>query len=277
MTAKFWVFGDSFGCDLSDYPGRRRDQLIDLELPVWPDLLCRKLGMEYRNFAVSGSAIEYSQWQWNQQKANFNPGDIVTLILTEPSRVWFDRAQPENAHSFSWLEQLDKQCAKSILNLVDPDIKGENLASWVGHAILHAQHNGYRLVIVPAFIESQRIVKTLFEDLTQVPGCCVWLDINLYELSVLELHPAWRYKSPLMFSGDIRNGHFTATNHGVLADLIHRAINAQQHNMTWDLKQNFVAEILNPDTLRDHDFLCRELGSWYTRHNRRIQSALTIS
>lgn len=266
MTANLWIFGDSYGCDMPNHPSRRKPSprsAEDLTLPVWTDILCRELGMMYNNFSLSGASPEYVQLIWHQHRQNFNSGDIVVLILTEPKRTWIDHDRPSYTDPAEWIDLIDPDCLSKMINLMDPKIKAQGMSNWLAHAILHAQHHGYRLIVAAAFLESYLVLQDFFHGFDQTTfDHCVWVDAWLYEISRLEISEPWRSNNRFLTGGDVRNGHLTFTNHRILANIILEALKSGKNRIEVDILREFVTDIIHPQNLRDPDFVTRELGSW---------------
>jgi len=85
---KICIFGDSF----SDNSGcRPKDTYYEYEprpnIPTWNNLLCKKLGVDYINRAKGGESNEYIQYVIQKYWNSINPGDLVIIGTTLPTRV----------------------------------------------------------------------------------------------------------------------------------------------------------------------------------------------
>lgn len=275
MTQRLWIFGDSYGCYMEGHPLHQSPPPIRLEhlsdIPVWPGVLAHRLGLDYSNYSASGSAIEYSHWQWHQHKDEFAKGDLVVLVLTNPNRVWVDRDDVGNTDVSMWIDQLGEKEFRKIINLFDPDIKSVTVGSWLGYAALHAQQRGYRVLAIPCFQESWNLLKAFSREFDDKIDNFVWADFYLYEISQWELSHEWTNKNICsLTAGDIRNGHLSFTNHQRLVDVLIDALNQGHTRYSIDVQKTFAGRILGREQLDDAEFLTRELGSWYRENLAQI-------
>jgi len=76
------VFGDSYSCVPSEgYPP------LDT---TWHFQLARHFNLEYKNFAHSGTSLEWSLQQYlTYAESEYEEGDCILFVQTTPERFWF--------------------------------------------------------------------------------------------------------------------------------------------------------------------------------------------
>jgi hypothetical protein len=275
MTSRLWIFGDSYGCDMPGHHLHQRKPPVPLsdllDFPIWPASLARYLGLSYSNYSASGSAMEYSRWQWHQQRSNFSSGDLVVLVLTNPNRAWLDRDDVCETDVSVWIDHYGKANFGKIYNIFDPELRSVSMADWLGHVVLHAQQHDYRVLAIPCFQESLSALREFSRGFDHNIKGFTWTDFYLFQVSQWELGQEWSDKAICgLTAGDIRTGHLCLSNHRRLTNVLFDALYSGRTCYSVDFRKKFLGKILSRDSLSDNDFLAKELGPWYRSHQDSI-------
>lgn len=255
MTAKLWIFGDSYGCGMM----HRLGTTTSVE-NTWPSVLCRELGFKEMNFSWGGASVDHAHWQWYQQKKNFAPEDTVILIPTDCTRSWLDFSDPSNTDLSEWIDHLSDRSRRFVVNLVDPELKALMLRSWLGSAMLHAQEHRYRLVVIPAFESARKAAQDHWREHRRLLDQCYLLNFSLFEISRGEIDSNV-YDLDLDQSNDMRPGHLCFSNHARMAELIKRTLTGTIAELNiLDMKKEFFHGIFDKNTIYDRDLIKKETG-----------------
>jgi len=103
-----WVFGDSFSEDVKNNYAERdcargdyiKKYLNGIPYEVWGDILAKKLGFKYKNYAVDGLSFDFHSTKWHNHNTNdyminnvsylsskFKKDDIIFLGFTGLARI----------------------------------------------------------------------------------------------------------------------------------------------------------------------------------------------
>jgi hypothetical protein len=198
-----WIFGDSFSVAPPE-----DDKLSS---PLWHDIVARNLNFKiYHSHARWGVSNEYILEQFLSHQMEYNSGDYIIIQLTNSSRRWFIKDQPEISNFY--VTDIDKWFTKDQVTAVNMYIQ-------------HLQRD--EIDELQYFM----MVKTL-ERLTQeladckililpgfhpIPGINGTLtDICNNEFISDKSRTAWYEKHGI----DLRYNHFSPDNHPILASRI---------------------------------------------------------
>lgn len=235
MKNTIWIFGDSFSCG-GGGEGNGKTRTADLKDGLnatpkhsWPMLIKDSLGYEnLYNWGSGGSALTYSQWQWNTRKQYFTPGDIAIIVLTAPERSWFSFKKPYLNQIWDAFDefQIDKksqpQVAELVTNLVRYDIIRMQVNAWFCQIQTESVAKGIRTIVIPCFPESEFLITNFLDD-TAIPhdeSSLMFIKGNLMCVSRAEMGQDLINLGISFAKDDLRIGHICPANHVVLADTI---------------------------------------------------------
>ena len=109
-----WIFGDSFSVAPPE-----NDKLTS---PPWHEIVARNLNFKiYRSHAQWGVSNEYILEQFLVHQMEYNSGDCIIIQLTNSSRQWFIKDQPEISNFY--ITDLNKWFTKDQVAAVNMYIK----------------------------------------------------------------------------------------------------------------------------------------------------------
>ena len=237
MKNTLWIFGDSFSCgggSAGNGNGKLRTHLLDdghnaTPTHTWPMLVKDSLGYEkLYNWGNGGSAISYSQWQWNARKQHFVSGDIAIIMLTQPERAWFCFNKPYLTHiqdafdEFGIDKKLQPQVAELLANLMGYDIVRMQVHAWICQIQAESVAKGIRTIVIPCFHESELLVNDFLND-TVIPhdgSSLMFFKGNLMHVGSQEIGKDLINLGVSFMKEDWRMGHLCPANHVLLADTI---------------------------------------------------------
>jgi hypothetical protein len=240
-----YVFGDSF-VSAEINPTWNEDMLEKHFERKWSVLLSRKLGVELKNYGVSGSSLEYTYFKFNQICAELKEDDVVIVVLTDLLRKWIIKDKPQTS-SLWHVERhgdLDSNLIESaqwyFANILNPEIEEVHL-----HNFLHAVHaTTSHLKVKPlfmfAFNKASRGKWTM--DVNTVDQSYVnnFATGSLWEISSYEIEHSSSDKVSAVLTNlkkEFRSNHLSDVQHPILAGKILDYI----HNRTTvDLTTGFV-------------------------------------
>jgi len=232
MKNTLWTFGDSFINTYSRMPIGEN----------WTQMLAKKLGMELKDFGLSGSSLEYSTFQYTEHYDEIKEGDIVIVALTAfGARKWLNindiRIQtPHRLESAEDLTEQDKQHYSRVF--AEHDIRTTaSLFTLFMHSLSDLKkQKGVKVVALPCFEHG-----TLYLDglsLTNIPK----VKGNLrHHISDHEVKGSSEQKQCLQFD-DPRVNHMEKCNHIILAEKVYESL---INDTDIDLTTGFHAEVLN--------------------------------
>ena len=237
MKNTLWIFGDSFSCgggSAGNGNGKLRTHLLDdghnaTPTYTWPMLVKEQLGLEEMyNWGNGGSAISYSQWQWNARKQHFVSGDIAIIMLTQPERAWFCFNKPYLTHiqdafdEFGIDKKLQPQVAELLANLMKFETVNMQVKAWFCQIQAESAMRGIKTVVIPCFHDAEFLIKDFVDD-TVIPhdgSSLMFVKGNLHAVSSQEIGKDLIDLGVSFTEDDLRIGHLCTANHRILADAI---------------------------------------------------------
>ena len=244
-TTTMWIYGDSFAVDWK----------LDWS---WQRQLAGNLTVDrVVNQASSGCSNEWTMLKFLED--DHQPGDVVLMFLTEPSRRLF------------WPEHPYYSNISSIMNTTDADELRKKEPDKVQAALDYWTHlHNYQLDELYTHMMTDMIrVKSIEREVTiRVLPCFIfniqWTDlVPCYgtmtetvcdgEFARVEDMPKWYGQSI-----DTRANHMTLANHSVLAEKIYNSLRSGD---PIDLEQGFERGFLELKDKLTHPGLCPQLVS----------------
>ena len=253
-----YIFGDSFASTEIN-PTWNAEETEKYVTKKWAVLLSKKLGVELKNFGISGSSLEYTYYKFNQICTDLKEDDVIIIVLTDLLRKWIIQDKPVTS-SLSAVERH---------NNIDPNLK--KCAQWYFANVLnveveevHLQNFLYAVNVTTSHLK----VKPLFVCAFDNGSRGRWgIDINtvnrfqinnfakgsLWEVSSHEIkHSSTEIAVNTNLKKEFRLNHISDIQHGILADKILDYI----HNGTIvDLTTGFVKNIYEKQDLIDKGIL----------------------
>lgn len=252
-----YVLGDSFAAAQID-PMWNADNIERLFTRKWPALLSKKLGVELKNYGISGSSLEYTYYKFNQLRADLKEDDIVVIVLTDLLRKWIIHDRPGTA-SLSAVEthdvhpKLKKYAQWYFANVLNAELEETHLHNFLYAVHKTTAHLKVKPLFICAFDKVSRGIWTV--DVNTVDP----LHINnfaigsLWEVSSLEIkHSSNEIAVKTNLKKEFRLNHMSDVQHPILVDKI---LNYIHHGTIVDLTTDFVQNIYEKQDLIDRGIL----------------------
>ena len=255
-----YVFGDSFASIETDPTTsvNAREQLI---AKAWSVLLSKKLGVELKNFGISGSSLEYTYYKFNQLRADLKEDDVVVIVLTDLLRKWIiqDRPVTSSLVAVEMHGNLNSNLVKCaqwyFANVLNVEVEETHL-----HNFLYAVHvTTAHLKVKPLFICA--FDKISRGDWTVTVNTVDSIHVNnfaigsLWEVSSYEIEHTKTDAVVAVCTNlrkEFRQNHLSDIQHPILADKI---LNYIHNGTVVDLTTGFVKNIYKKQDLIDQRIL----------------------
>lgn len=236
-----WIFGDSFA-DSNVYT------------LAWTHQVANNLNYDLKVLALGGTSLDYTYTKFNEYKEQINPGDVVVLALTDLSRYWFLKNEPNRTY---WMimerdPDMNKAIEQYLRYLENYNLKETYLENFLYNLHYFTKKQDIHTVILPSF---NHIAQTLANFKVKVPSLNIasnsLLNVSLNEFEQGTIDPTDLIRNIVEF----RSCHMMYSNHLILADKILDNIKKQT---PIDLSQGFVSYALNTRTLNNDEFIDKE-------------------
>lgn len=238
-----WVYGDSFA--------------VDWQVP-WGWLPVFAGQMDIDNCYVQACAGTNNEWIVKTfGDDNHQPGDIVVLFLTEPSRQWFFETKPHLSNLVSILKTRDADIVKR-----ETKEKYDAIMAFYEH-LYRDDLTEFRLQMMTDFIRVKSIEREVH---LQVIPCFMmnldWTDLNptignmTNQICDSEFKRYNDIQTWYDQSIDTRANHMTFENHKIFAD---KLVERFTKGTPVDLETGFVTGFLELSDKLTHPGLCPEL------------------
>lgn len=199
-----WVFGDSFSA-------ARPDTETSTVWPLWHEQVARNLNLEsYRSHARWGVSNEYILEQFLIHQMEYNTGDCIIIQLTNSSRQWFIKDQPEISNYY--VTDIDRWFTKdqvAAVNMYIKHLQRDDMDELRYFMLIKALER-----ITQELADCKILILPGFHPIPGINGTLT--DICNNEFSSDESRTSW-YKT---HGGDTRANHFSQENHLTLANRI---------------------------------------------------------
>lgn len=223
---KLWIFGDSYAAD---------DQFKNLNGVVrhdrWWEQLAKKMNLTLKNYAKSGSSIDYSSLMFHKVFNEVKRNDVIVLALTDTQRQWLNEDIPSccTFQMFNRMKELGKisdevfsHAMYHFTEVLNPQVELASAANFINSASYLTLKRGVKFVILPCFnhghdpmVEEKNIVLGN-NVISPKKGQCLW-SISISEFNGKEK------KLPLKVI-DHRFNHLSPDNHTILANKIYDSL-----------------------------------------------------
>jgi len=254
-----YVFGDSFAATEVN-PTWNADQMEKMFTRKWAVLLSKKLGVELKNYGISGSSLEYTYYKFNQVRADLKEDDVVIIVLTDLLRKWIIQDRPETT-SLSAAERhnIDPKFKKYaqwyFVNVLRAEIEETHLHNFLYAVHATTAHLKVKPLFVCAFDKISRGKWTVDVDTVDRAHAnnfaigSLW-EISSYEIEYLIEDNVTAVKTNLR--KEFRSNHLSDVQHPILVDKI---LDYIHNGATVDLTTGFVKNIYKKQDLINQGIL----------------------
>lgn len=252
-----YVFGDSFASIETD-PTMSVDAREQLVAKTWSMLLSKKLGVELKNYGISGSSLEYTYYKFNQLRADLKEDDVVVIVLTDSLRKWIiqDRPGTSSLTAFETHDvdpKLKKYAQWYFVNVLNAEIEEMHLHNFLYAVHVTTAHLKVKPLFICAFDKISRghwAVDVNEVDRIHVNNFAIG---SLWEVSSNEIkHSSNEISVRTNLKKEFRMNHLTDVQHPILTDKI---LNYIHHGTIVDLTTGFVKNIYKKQNLIDKGIL----------------------
>lgn len=221
-----WVLGDSFAADetFKNLNGVVRHDR-------WWEQLAKKLNLNVKNYAKSGTSIDYSSLMFHQIFDEIKRKDVIVLALTDVQRQWIVKDNP-TVTSFRMFEKMEElgHFSKELLNhgifhfteSLNPEVESASAVNFINSVSYLTLKKDVKFIILPCFnhghdpmVEAKNIVLGK-NVISPKKGQCLWT------ISISEFKGKSK-KLPKQVI-DHRFNHLSPENHTILANKIYNSI-----------------------------------------------------
>ncbi len=254
-----YVFGDSFAAAEVD-PMWNADQIEKMFTSKWSVLLSKKLGVELKNYGISGSSLEYTYYKFNQVRADLKEDDVVIIVLTDLLRKWIIQDRPGTAslwavENHDVHSKLRKYAQWYFANVLRAEIEEMHLHNFLYAVHVTTAHLKVKPLFVCAFDKISRgkwAVDVDTVDRVHVDNFAIG---SLWEVSSYEFEHSIGDEAAAVrrhLRKEFRMNHLTDVQHPILVDKILDYI----HNGTIvDLTTGFLKNIYKEKDLINRGIL----------------------
>ena len=253
-----YVFGDSFASIETDstMSVTAREQLIS---KAWSVLLSKKLGVELKNFGISGSSLEYTYYKFHQICADFKEDDIIVIVLTDLLRKWIiqDRPVTSSLVAVEMHGNLNSnliKCARwYFANVLNVEVEEVHLQNFLHAVNATTPHLKVKPLFICAFDDESRGRWGININTVNRSQINNFATGSLWEVSSYEIeHADAKIAVKTNLKKEFRLNHLSDVQHPILADKILDYI----HNGTVvDLTTGVVKNIYNKKDLINQGIL----------------------
>jgi hypothetical protein len=255
---KLYVFGDSYAAPSINKHDTEK---------TWPSLLAKALNRELYNGAVVGGSQDFSFWQLYNLTEKIDSDDVIVVVLTHPSRMWYVPDDPSLGYSYyvknTSKDVLDaaKKYEKYIQNPFLDLMKVEHRLAWLSYTAW-LNDWGSPIIIEGFYQEKPQSFKykhiimsngnlTSNVSAPEVKG--IDGEVNLLGNPIYE---------QVIGADDYRFNHLILSNHRILVDKLLATINKKE---PLDLKSGFIKQVLDKNSIKDVNFAEKELNPNYNK------------
>lgn len=253
-----YVFGDSFASIETDPTTsvNAREQLI---AKAWSVLLSKKLGVELKNFGISGSSLEYTYYKFNQIRADLKEDDIVIIVLTDLLRKWIipDKPVTSSLAAVEMHRDLDKKLIKCaqwyFANVLNVELEEVHLQNFLYAVNITTSHLKVKPLFICAFDTVSRgkwgIDINTFNrwQFNNFANGSLW-EISSYEIEHLDENVAIH----TYLRKEFRLNHLSDVQHSILVEKI---LDYIYNGTIVDLTTGFVKNIYKKQDLINREIL----------------------
>lgn len=243
-----YVFGDSFASTEIN-PTWNAEDIERLFMKKWSVLLSKKLGVELKNYGISGSSLEYTYYKFNQICADLKEDDVVVIVLTDLLRKWIIKDRPVTSSLVAVEMHGDLnpnlvKCAQwyfaNVLNLEVEEVHLQNFLHAVNATTSHLK---VKPLFVCAFDTVSRgrwgiDVSTVNKSQSNSFAIGSLWEVSSYEITHTNNDLASAVRTNL--KKEFRLNHLSDVQHDILADKI---LNYIHTGTTVDLTTGFIKNI----------------------------------
>lgn len=220
-----WVLGDSFAAD---------DSFKNLNGIVrhdrWWEQLAKKLNLNVKNYAKSGTSIDYSSLMFHQIFNEIKPKDVIVLALTDTQRQWIDKNNPSitTIRMFEKMNELGYLSKESFdyavyhfTESLNTEVESASATNFVNSVSYLTLKKDVKFIILPCFnhghdpmVEAKNMILGK-NVIAPKKGQCLWT------ISISEFKGESK-KLPKQVI-DHRFNHLSPENHTILANKIYDA------------------------------------------------------
>ena len=253
-----YVFGDSFASIETDPTTsvNAREQLI---AKAWSVLLSKKLGVELKNFGISGSSLEYTYYKFNQLRADLKEDDVVVIVLTDLLRKWIIPDRPVTSslaavESHGDLNSNWIKCAQwYFANVLNVEVEETHLHNFLYAVHVTTPHLKVKPLFICAFDDESRGRWGININTVNRSQINNFATGSLWEVSSYEIeHADAKIAVKTNLRKEFRQNHLSDIQHPILADKI---LNYIHNGTVVDLTTGFVKNIYNKQDLIDQGIL----------------------
>ena len=249
-----WIFGDSYANN--NLYGR--EHILEQQ---WHRVLARELAYDYQNLAVSGSSLDYLYHEWHRLYKQFQPGNLVVIVITGLNRRWLLKDRPEfsnplNLFSGDITNSITRSKNKALLyyykHLDHPGASEAALYNWLCAVDLFCSRNRVKVLLMPAFKDTKDLLKEWRGDLKHVE---ISVGRALGNVSYAEHADELVGGKEVLYERDGRCCHLTPPNHRILVDKI---LDCYKYGKPLDLSKGFLSGLIKTNYADDPELFARE-------------------
>jgi hypothetical protein len=253
-----YVFGDSFASIETDPTTsiKIKEQLV---AKAWSSFLSKKLGVELKNFGISGSSLEYTYYKFYQVRADLKEDDVVVIVLTDSLRKWIIQDRPGTSSLMTFEThsnihpKLKKYAQWYFVNVLRAEIEETHLHNFLYAVHVTTAHLKVKPLFICAFDKKSRGEWTVDADTVDRIHVNNFAIGSLWEISSHEIeHDSNEIAVHTNVKKEFRLNHLSDRQHPILADKILNYIN---DGTTVDLTVGFVKNIYKKQDLVNRGIL----------------------
>jgi hypothetical protein len=253
-----YVFGDSFASIEID-PAISIEIKEQLVAKAWSSVLSKKLGVELKNFGISGSSLEYTYYKFYQVRADLKEDDVVVIVLTDLFRKWIIKDRPVTSslaafETHNYIHpKLKKYAQWYFANVLRAEIEETHLHNFLYAVYATTAHLKVKPLFICAFDKISRGEWTVDVDTVDSIHVNNFAKGSLWEVSSHEItHQDIAIAVNTNLKKEFRLNHLSDDQHPILADKI---LNYIHNGTTVDLTVGFVKNIYKKQDLIKQGFL----------------------
>lgn len=249
-----WVFGASYAKNYGF-----KDQ--------WMAKVAQGLDTKLFCYALDGCSLDYTYQKFSSVRNQIKENDVVIVALTTQVKRWFFKHKPEQNIVIQYDENTTPTNFKFTTVTKNPK-EGEALAAYYESLNNTEAYENYtinffyNLEYITKKLNLHTIVLTSYYD-TEIwledkkelfPSLNFSID-KLLDVSLLEYTKRYFVDMPQGIT-DVRVNHLTKSNHEILANKI---LDNIKNKIPIDLTKGFIKHILDMETMKDPNFVHKEL------------------
>ena len=253
-----YVFGDSFASTETN-PTWNASDIEQYVTKKWSVLLSKKLGVELKNYGISGSSLEYTYYKFHQICTDLKEDDIVVIVLTDLLRKWIipDRPVTSSLAAVESHRDLNSNLIKCaqwyFANVLNVEVEEVHLHNFLHAVNATTSHLKVKPLFICAFDDKSRgrwgiDINTVNRSQINIFATGSLWEVSSYEIEYSDAKIA--VKTDL--KKEFRLNHLSDVQHPILADKI---LNYIHNGTVVDLTTGFVKNIYNKKDLINQGIL----------------------